>query len=220
MLDKQKCSHTRHTGPVNSETMSGAMKDPPVLRSAKDALLKRVKKRVKKDANVVIRLEGGAWFLGKACRKIYTLDSKNEPHKKVCSALGIKAGTEVVELLEYSESNSSESSGGKSYHLCTAKCSEWLWDCGPQPPKKKPAGWQPCLKQHRSVYRTRDIREPVGFVLSTERKRLRRSTSASAGSTLKYMLAPGTLQDIENNKTPQVTAAQQRRRRAQQAARG
>ena len=125
----------------------------------------------------------------------------------MCQDLQITSGTEVVELHEYSEETAagtnSNSSTTPEYTLCTDKCSRWLWDCGPTPPTPRPPSWVPCFKQHRSIYRLRDVREPVGFTLSTRHKRLRRAASNARTSTsLRYMLTPGLLQDIENNKNP------------------
>ena len=109
-------------------------------------------------------------------------------------------GTWVVQVEQYDkcEKGESENDSEQQYRLGKQRCKSWLCNCGVN-------AEVPCHKQHRSVYKACNIREPLGFKISVPQRTMQTKAKKvkNARSTyVAYCMSPGVEQSIQNNLDP------------------
>lgn len=209
--NKGNCRNHRTTGPLCTQNIKNTTSAAPTTRAASAALMKKVKKHVKANVNIVIRVgqEAGSYVLAKAASKVYPLgDSAEDMALKRLH--NWKKGMEVVQVEQYEVENPVDERGNvkfttsdplkKDYCLRRTRCRKWLECCGENQE-------EPCYKRHRSAYLATSIRAPLGFRMAEPLVRVRppqnkRKASSSGGSKLRYSMPPGLQQQIGNNLDP------------------
>ena len=200
-FEKSNCQCSRYTGTLRHIEMLDNTTAKPITRAAQAALLKKAKKHIKPGMNIIIRLQQqhGSWVAAKAASKVYQLgDSKED--KEIKRSTRWNKGTWVVQVEQYEEDTANPDSSTNSTMFCLGKqrCKNWLCDCGVNADV-------PCHKQHRSVYKACNIREPFGFRLTVPQTRMlsqKQRKSDANSKHLRYIMPPGVLQSIENNLDP------------------
>ena len=122
-------------------------------------LIDKLKRKISTNSNIVVRMEGGDFAIGKAAGKPYKLDKQTTAASEI-----IRKGDWVVGMYEYEQSSNSSS----TYKLGTEACSEPLVLCGSA---------KGCYKRHKAKYKLVHVREPVGFVLQPARRGRKRAAS-------------------------------------------
>ena len=196
-FETSKCNHTRYTGPcVKDLDMQENTNATPTTRAAFQTLAKKVKKAVKQNTNVVIRLraDDGYFCLAKATGKVRKLTS-SEIDKQAKQLLATNHLVDVVFVWQYAEEATGSSSASKQYTLEAERCDQLREFCQ-------------CKMQHMSVYKACCIREPIGFKLKVpdDGVRLRRGKRAHGSEKqmkkLAYVMPAGLRQNIDNNLDP------------------
>ena len=200
-LAKARCNQTRHTGPLCHVEMMDNTTARPSTRAAQAALLKKVKKHVRPSMNIVVRLQQqhGSWVAAKACSKVYQLKDTQED-REIRRNTRWNKGTWVVQVEQYDkcEKAECENDSEQQYRLGKQRCKSWLCNCGVNADV-------PCHKQHRSVYKACNIREPLGFKMSVPQQTMQTKAkkAKNARSTyVAYCMSPGVEQSIQNNLDP------------------
>ena len=200
-LKKSSCKNAPYTGPTHDTGVRLSNLPPvdPGVNAQHNELQSMLKNNVTANTNIVVRLQGGSYVLGKATKKPYRLEQGSGK-----SGEWIQKGAWVVEMYQYEDEGeeAAEASAEKSVLLGSEPCGEYLCDFGSTPPDLAPEGWEPCLKRHRALYRLRDVREPAGFVLPTSARgratRQSKKRKATAHS-LKYTVPAALQAQIQQN---------------------
>lgn len=200
-----KCRNIKYTGPIHEDTevkLEQAAARDPELTARQNELQQNLKRKIKRNKNIVVRLKSGSWAMGKAAGPPFSLKKDTGKGEEWITKGTAKHPVWVVEMFQYEADSASKAKDqfDCTYVLGIETCDKYLCDCGTQPPKGKQKGWAPCFKRHRSIYRLRDVREPVGFELDTPRKSHRSARSADEGDgRLRYRVSDLVKQQIQQN---------------------
>ena len=204
---KEICKNQKYTGPIHTEInimLEAPPKADPTMTAQHNQLQDALKIKIKRDNNIVVRLQSGKFAIGKAAGKPYELKESTGKGGEWINKGTSKHPVYVVEMYQYEANNKgAKDPFGCTYLLGNRECEthRYLCDCGTA------AAGGPCYKRHLTMYRLRDVREPVGFTLQTPRQSHRNNSSskrqknaaAATDDRLRYLIPAALKQKIEQN---------------------